>query len=83
MSPLSRWESYPFPRVQVQIFDLPVLEETRQTDAVIRKVGFVADDHDVVLTNSCVQFQYFLSKRKVSIDSVQGKAVVATSISLT
>lgn len=46
--------SYPLSRIQVQVLDLPVLEETGQADAVVREVRLVAYDYDVVLVGSCV-----------------------------
>lgn len=43
-------EPYPFFRIQVQIFDFPMLEETRQADTIIRKMRLLSNDNDVVLS---------------------------------
>lgn len=54
--------TYPFSRIQEQILDVPVLEETRQAHAVIRQMLFLANHHDVVLAPLDVVLEQLLTK---------------------
>ena len=53
--------TYPFHRVEVQILDLAMVKETRQSHAVVSDVRFLADDGDVIFAVSCVEFEQFFS----------------------
>lgn len=58
--------THPFFWVEVKVFDLSMLEKTRQPDAVICKVRFFANDHDVVLSPfDIVLHEFFAVARKL------------------
>lgn len=60
--------------VQVQIFDFPMFEETRQTNAVVCKMWFLANDYNVVLATPGVKLQDLFSTAELA-DPLQGTRV--------
>jgi hypothetical protein len=53
--------TYPFERIQIQIFNLAVVEIGRQTNAVVGHMWLLADDGDIVFTAAIVELEKFLA----------------------
>lgn len=55
------FRAYPFFRVEIQVLNLPVLEETSQTNAIIRKMRLLANNNNVVFSPLDIVLHEFLA----------------------
>ena len=58
---VSKKLTYPFQRIEVQVLHLAMFKETCQPHAVVCDVGFLADDDNIILAISCVEFEELFS----------------------
>jgi hypothetical protein len=56
--------AYPFLGVEIQILDLPMLEEASQSHSIVCQMCLLANDCDIVFSSLRVKFHKFLSALK-------------------
>ena len=78
---MSARDAHPFLRIEIQVFHLPMLEETCQSNSVISKMPFFANYDNVVFPSFGVELEDFLAIHSVyqqpnqSVCSMEGIGV--------
>jgi hypothetical protein len=70
--------TYPVLWIQIQVLDFPVVEVTRQSHAIVRQMCLFADDHDVILAASRIEFQDLFSTQTIRTSSEMGGDMMLT-----
>lgn len=53
--------SYPLDRIEVEVFDLPVVEIACKADSVVCHMWLFTNDNDIIFASSSIELQKFLT----------------------